>query len=193
MNKNAGGKNTNFFGKLFEEKTNNEPILLNNGYIKYNLINKPTKQHHYYLSKNLENKIITFTLQNGFKLYMKKKYNINEINLFRHPDEVYIIEDKVKNKIIIKILEKKSQNVEGSVETKLLSSISLKREYELALGNQFEIHYGLCLNNFLKKKMISSEKKYIIWNIIFNENNIKLLFGDDSNYFETLNDWFNNF
>jgi len=48
------------------------------------------------------------------------------------------------------------------------------------------------LNNFLKKKMISSEKKYIIWNIIFNENNIKLLFGDDSNYFETLNDWFNN-
>jgi hypothetical protein len=192
MNKNAGGKNTNFFGKLFEEKTNNEPILLNNGYIKYNLINKPTKQHHYYLSKNLENKIITFTLQNGFKLYMKKKYNINEINLFRHPDEVYIIEDKVKNKIIIKILEKKSQNVEGSVETKLLSSISLKREYELALGNQFEIHYGLCLNNFLKKKMISSEKKYIIWNIIFNENNIKLLFGDDSNYFETLNDWFNN-
>jgi len=193
MNKNAGGKNTNYFGKLFEEKTNNQPILLNNEYIKYNLIKKPKKIHHYYLSKILENKIITFTLQNGFKLYMKNKYNIDEINLFRHPDEVYIIEDKVKNKIIIKILEKKSQNVEGSVETKLLSSISLKREYELALGNQFEIHYGLCVNNFLKNKISSSEKKYIIWNIIFNENNIKLLFGDDPNYFETLNNWINNF
>jgi hypothetical protein len=36
-------------------------------------------------------------------------------------------------------------------------------------------------------------KHLMIGLIIFNENNIKLLFGDDSNYFETLNDWFNNF
>ena len=29
--------------------------------------------------------------------------------------------------------------------------------------------------------------------MIFNENNIDVLFGDDENYFETLDNWFNSF
>jgi hypothetical protein len=44
----------------------------------------------------------------------------------------------------------------------------------------------------LKKKIISNEKKYTILNTIFNENNIAVLFGDDENYFETFDIWFNN-
>jgi len=44
----------------------------------------------------------------------------------------------------------------------------------------------------LKKKLTSNEKKYIILNTIFNESNIAVLFGDDDNYFETFNKWFNN-
>ena len=51
---------------------------------------------------------------------------------------------------LIKILEKKEQNVEGSVETKLWSGPSLKREYELVLGNDFKVHYGFCVSEFLK-------------------------------------------
>jgi hypothetical protein len=87
-------------------------------------------------------------------MYMKTKYNIE---LFRCPDEAYIIEYNTGKKVI-KILEKKEQNVEGSVETKLWSGPSLKREYELVLGNDFEVHYGFCVSDFLKKKLISNKK-----------------------------------
>ena len=184
----AGGTNTNFYGKKFEEKTNNQQRLLDIGYVKYSLTKNPKKTYDYYLSKTFEDKTIVFVLQNGLKKYCKQKYNID---LFRCPDEAYIIEytNGVK---VIKILEKKEQNVEGSVETKLWSGPSLKREYELVLGTEFVVFYGFCVSGFLKNKLISTEKKYTILNTIFNENNIEVLFGDDENYFETLDKWVNN-
>jgi hypothetical protein len=119
---------------------------------------------------------------------MKNKYNID---LFRCPDEAYIIKYNSGRKII-KILEKKEQNVEGSVETKLWSGPSLKREYELILGLAFEVFYGFYVNDFLKNKLASNDKKYITLNTILNESNINVLFGDDENYFETLDIWLNN-
>jgi hypothetical protein len=181
----AGGANTNYYGKKFEEKTNNQTRLVKDGYIKHNFTKKT---YDYYLSKTFEDKTIIFVLQNGLKIYMKNKYNIQ---LFRCPDEAYIIEYNTGKKVI-KILEKKEQNVNGSVETKLWSGPSLKREYELVLGDDFEVHYGFCVSDFLKKKITSNEKKYTILNTIFNENNIDVLFGDDDNYFETCDKWFNN-
>jgi hypothetical protein len=78
---------------------------------------------------------------------MKNKYNID---LFRCSDEAYIIKYENGRKVI-KILEKKNQNVEGSVETKLWAGPSLKREYELVLGEGFEVFYGFCVNNFFQK------------------------------------------
>jgi hypothetical protein len=184
----AGGANTNFYGKKFEEKTNNQQRLLEIGYTKNSFTKKPKKAYDYYLSQTFEDKNVVFVLQNGLKIYMKNKYNID---LFRCPDEAYIIEYTCGRKII-KILEKKEQNVEGSVETKLWSGPSLKREYELVLGAEFEVFYGFCLNNFLKNKLISKEKKYTTLNTILNENNIDVLFGDDENYFEKFDTWFNN-
>jgi len=181
----AGGANTNYYGKKFEEKTNNQQRLLEIGYTKNSFTKKA---YDYYLSKTFEDKKIVFVLQNGLKMYMKNKYNID---LFRCPDEAYIIEYTSGRKVI-KILEKKEQNVEGSVETKLWSGPSLKREYELVLGAEFEVFYGFCVSEFLKNKLISNEKKYTILNTIFNENNIAVLFGDDENYFETFDTWFNN-
>jgi len=183
----AGGANTNYYGKKFEEKTNNEQRLLEMGYIKASFTQKPKKAYDYYLLKTFETKTIVFVLQNGLKMYMKNKYNID---LFRCPDEAYIIE-YTNGKKVIKILEKKEQNVEGSVETKLWSGPSLKREYELALGNDFTVFYGFCVSEFLKQKLISNDKKYTILNTIFNENNITVLFGDDENYFETFDMWLN--
>lgn len=183
----AGGANTNYYGKKFEEKTNNQTRLLNDGYIKNSFTKNHKKAYDYYLSKTYEDKTIIFVLQNGLKLYMKNKYNIE---LFRCPDEAYIIEYNTGKKVI-KILEKKEQNVNGSVETKLWASPSLKREYELVLGAEFEVHYCLCVSDFLKKKIISNEKKYTILNTIFSETNIAVLFGDDDNYFETFDKWFN--
>ncbi len=184
----AGGANTNYYGKKFEEKTNNEQRLLEMGYIKTSFTQKPKKAYDYYLSKTFETKTIVFVLQNGLKIYMKNKYNID---LFRCPDEAYIIEYTSGIKVI-KILEKKEQNVEGSVETKLWSGPSLKREYEIVLGHEFIVFYGFCVSNFLKCKLISNEKKYTTLNTIFDENNITVLFGDDENYFETLDIWLNN-
>ena len=183
----AGGANTNFYGKKFEDKTNNQERLVEIGYVK-NSYAKKKKANDYYLSKTFEDKTVVFVLQNGLKTYMKYKYNID---MFRCPDEAYIIEYTSGRKVI-KILEKKEQNVEGSVETKLWSGPSLKREYELVLDGKFEVYYGFCVSEFLKKKLISNDNKYIILNTIFQENNIDVLFGDDDNYFETIDTWFNN-
>jgi hypothetical protein len=183
----AGGAKTNYYGKKFEEKTNNQSRLIENGYI-INSFKKTPKKSYDYLSKTYEDKTIIFVLQHGLKIYMKNKYNID---LFRCPDEAYIIEYKSGRKVIY-ILEKKEQHVDGSVETKLWSGPSLKREYELVLGEEFEVCYGFCVSNFLQNKLSSKNPKYIILNTILNENNIKVLFGDDENYFETFDMWFNN-
>lgn len=181
----AGGANTTYYGKKFEDKTNNENRLLANGYIKNNITIKRKNVFDYSLTKTFEDKTITFVLQNGLKTYMKQNY---DINLFRCPDEAYIIEYK-NGKKIIKILEKKEQNVEGSVETKLWSAPALKREYELILKDLFEVHYCFCVNNFLKKKITSSDQKYVILNQILNEYNIPILFGEDIDYFDNIDNW----
>jgi hypothetical protein len=187
----AGGSNTNLYGKKFEEKTNNETRLIEQGFSKISLDNKNKnkKAFNYYLFKKTEDKKIIFVLQSGLKMYMKQIYNIE---LFRCPDEAYIFEYNDGTKII-KILEKKEQCVEGSVETKLWSGPSLKREYELILGDHFIVHYGFCVSSFLKQKFVSNEKKYNILSQILNENNITVLFGDDIDYFDNFDKWLNNF
>ena len=81
----AGGANTNKNGKKFEELTNNEVRLLSQGFTK-NIMNK--NKYGYYLSKKIKNIEIIFVLQGGLVDYMKKEY---DIELFRHPDEEYII------------------------------------------------------------------------------------------------------
>lgn len=176
----AGGAKTNYYGKKFEEKTNNQQRLLEMGYRKIALQKKT-----YYLFDDTGDKTVAFVLQNGLKAYMKTKYNID---IFRCPDEAYIIEYKSGRKVI-KVLEKKEQKVEGSVETKLWAGPSLKREYELVLGEGFEVYYGFCVSEFLKKKLVSNDKKYTVLNTILQESNIDVLFGDDANYFETFDKW----
>lgn len=171
----AGGANTNITGKKFEDKTDNQSILLLAGYVKKN----------YYLFKSFDYKTITYLTQRGLKKYMNTMYNID---IFRNPDEAYIIEYK-DGKKVIKILEKKNQNSEGSVETKLWAGPSLKREYEIILGNNFDVQYSYTVNDFLKQSILSNKKKYEVLNIILKENDIQVFFGDDEDYFELLNKW----
>lgn len=89
MSKNKG---SGAGGKKFEDKTNNENNLIENGFIKE--VYSKTK-YGYYLYKIFENKTIYFTLQNGLKLFIKSKYNID---IFRCPDEAYIIETNDKKR-----------------------------------------------------------------------------------------------
>jgi hypothetical protein len=182
----AGGANTNLYGKKFEEKTNNENRLIEQGYQKKSFSPKP-KKTDYYLIKEFPDRTNYFVLQNGLKTFVKNRY---ETELWRCPDEAYIIEFK-SGRRVIKVLEKKEQNVEGSVETKLWSGPSLKREYQLALGPSFEVHYGYCVSSFLQNKLISTEKKYTTFMTILHESNIAVLFGDEDNYFQELDSWLN--
>jgi hypothetical protein len=184
--KGAGGSNTNKFGKLFENITSNKSRLLDNG---YNIVKMNNNKFGYYLEKHIDNKSIYFVTQTGLKYFMKNKYNIE---LFRCPDEAYIIHNKISNRYILNILEKKAQNVEGSVETKLWAGDGLKREYELVLGDNFIVNYSFCVSKFLKKKFLSNDNKYNILNKILEEKNIKVLYGEDNDYFEKLDEWINN-
>jgi hypothetical protein len=59
----------------------------------------------------------------------------------------------------------------------------------LVLGPDFEVFYGFCVSDFLKNKLLSNEKKYTTLNTIFIESNISVLFGDDENFFETIDSW----
>jgi hypothetical protein len=96
-------------------------------------------------------------------------------------------------KPIIKILEKKNQNKNGSVETKLWAGPSLKREYESVFGDNFIIDYAFCINDFLQSKLLSNNIKYIILNKILMEYNILILYANNTDYFDKLNIWINNF
>lgn len=181
----AGGANTNKTGKKFEEKTSNRERLLEMGFIEN--VTQKYNQRFVYLHKIMEEYSIVFVEQWDLQKYIKHNYNLD---LFRNPDEAYIIEYNDGRKVI-KILEKKAQNVDGSVETKLWSGPSLKREYEIVL-EEFEVEYCFCVSEFLQKKILSNDKKYVILNTILQESNIQVLFGDDENYFDILDKWITN-
>ena len=181
----AGGANTNIFGKLFEDNTSMKDNLLEMGFIEKRM-NK--SKCGYYLKKRIGDIKIIYLTQSGLKMYFQRKYNIK---LCRNPDEAYII--KTRDKCIVKILEKKEQHCEGSVETKLWAGPALKREYEIILGDNFIVEYAYCINKFLSKKFNSDNKKYDVLKQILDENNILVLHANKSNYYEKLDCWIKKF
>lgn len=177
----AGGANTNFFGKKFENITCNEERLREKGY-------KPTalaKTYYLFKKNDDDGSIAYFMKQTTLKVFVKHHYNID---LFRCPDECYITVFK-DGKKHIKILEKKHQRVEGSVESKLWCGNSFKREYQIVLGEDFTVEYGFCVNDYLKKKVVSDTKKFVTLRKILEEDKIEVLFGNDDDYFEKLDAW----
>lgn len=179
----AGGANTNIFGKSFEDNTSMKANLLKMGFTEKKM-NK--SKCGYYLKKKVNGITIIYLTQSGLKTYFKNKYGIL---LCRHPDEAYIV--KTKDKCIVKILEKKEQHCDGSVETKLWAGPSLKREYEIILGNKFIVEYAYCINEFLSKKFNSDNKKYTVLKQILNENNIVVLHANKQSYYNKLVRWIN--
>ncbi len=184
----AGGANTNKNGKKFEKLTSNEPSLLKAGYTKHFFQGKEKNVYGYYLIKKFEDRTITFVLQSGLKTYMENKYNIE---LFRQPDEAYIVEYNDDRKVL-KILEKKTQNGPGSVDTKLLAAYLTKIEYKVMLHKEnFEIEYAFCVNNYLKEKMDKESKYIVLSTILLPGIDVPIFFGEDPDYFEKLNTWIN--
>ena len=173
----AGGANTNLYGKKFEELTK----FKLEGYTK-KVLNKSNK-NSYFNFKKVNDKDYAYVSQGNLVNFFKINYNIE---LFRYPDEAFIISDE--NETVVKILEKKEQHVDGSVETKLWAAVALKREYELMLPN-FKIEYAFCLNLFFKDKFENKSKKWEILHQILTENKIQIFYGEDSDYFDKINEW----
>lgn len=174
----AGGANTNKYGKQFENNTDSSDHLIKEGFQKDILG----------YSKIFVDKKVIFTTQSDFKKYMNVKFGKK---VFRHPDEAFIIEFN-SGKIALFIVEKKRQGTEGSVETKLWAAPSLKREYEIVLGETFKVDYALCLNEFLYKRLYSlvgdkeEKQKYKCLVQILTESDIQIYNGNEQNYSKKL-------
>ncbi len=182
----AGGANTNKFGKLFEKKTENESRLLENGFVRKIIPGCKSKCGYYLVKEIGPTESITYLTQGGLKAYCKHFFSKD---MCRSPDEAYLFQKG--DKYTLKILEKKNQNTPGSVDTKLLAGKGFLDEYEYLLGENFTIRYAFCLSAFLKKDYIADTPKSKALRYINEKYGICVLFGDDDNYFETLDAWIN--
>ena len=170
-------------GARFENLTCNQSYLLNIGYNKF-IIRKGTKHGFYLYNTVLDMNVYYFT-QKGFSLFMDKNY---QKNIYRYPDEAYLI--SIKNKpIIVKIIEKKSQQTNGSMDTKLLAGPALQLEYQMILGTDFKVEYAFTINKFLQHKFESYSPKYQNIRYILDIHNIPIFYGEDPNYFFNINTW----
>lgn len=180
----AGGANTNRTGLSFEAQTNNVPYLEKKGFTKVTL-GKGATSHYWQLATS--EKVIYFSKKQGFKQLMKEKFGIS---IPREPDESYLIHDLKEQTFILKIVEKKNQNVEGSVDEKLLAAHGIRRIYKKCFeNNNVAIHYAFCLSPYFKQKFASGNLKHVLMHEIMEEWNIPLFYGKDENYFEKLNAW----
>ena len=181
----AGGANATLSGGSFEKKTSLEDKLIEKKFIKH-IMNK-SKNGYYYEKKESNYNIIYFN-QNGFNKYVEKEYSVQT---YRKPDEAIIIENDDNVHIII--LEKKNQNVDGSVEEKLKTGAFTRREYEIMFSEnkkyKFKISFCFVLSKFLQNKFESDIPKYINMKKIMKEDKIKYFFGDSKTYIDDVYDY----
>lgn len=183
----AGGANTNVTGKSFEQKTENETRLLANGFVRKQIPGFEKNTNSYYLIKEKsQTESVVYLTQGGLKKYFEYFF---KKELCRHPDEAYLFRNG--DKYTLKVLEKKNQNTSGSVDTKLLAGKGFIDEYEFLLGESFAVKYAFCISAFLKKDYVADCLKSKALRHINQKYGIAVLFGDDSNYYETLDVWIN--
>jgi hypothetical protein len=174
----AGGANTNVTGLAFEDRTSNEPRLLADGFVRTDM---DRTKNGYYLSKTVEDGThVVFTKQAGLGKYMQNRF---DKSVDRHPDEAYILTRG--DVVCIRILEKKNQNVDGSVDTKLLAGPAFVSLYKKKTG--MDVNYAFCVSDFLKQKCMSARWRDELE--ILESSCIPLLFGDDEDYFTQLDAW----
>jgi hypothetical protein len=199
----AGGSNTNINGKSFEMKTSNEPRLLESGFVRKNIPGASNKSKSgFYLVKEMSptTTVVYFT-QGGLMAYFKHFFGKE---MCRCPDEAYLFKHGCDDgaSYTLKILEKKNQNTDGSVDTKLLAGKAFIDEYTYCLTGDddggdgggggetaFTVEYAFCINEFLKKDYIADTVKSKAIRFIHKKDRISVLFGDDTDYFETLDAW----
>ena len=183
----AGGANTNKNGLRFEEKTSIEKYLVDKKYNKI-CMKGSNKKCYYYKFDDKDKEIIYFT-KGGFKMYFRENF---DICTYKEPDEGYLI---IKNdNYYLKILEKKNQNVSGSVEEKLKTGDFVRQEYELMINDnskkiKFDVSFAFCVSKYLQDKLTSDIPKYININKIMKKQNIEIFYGEENYYFDKLYQW----
>lgn len=180
----AGGANTNVNGKTFEQKTENHSRLLKTGFVHKTIPGSKGKYGYYLVKEISPTESITYLTQGGLKAYFAHFF---KKEMCRSPDEAYLF--KNGEAYTLKILEKKNQNTAGSVDTKLLAGRGFIDEYEYLLGESFTIRYAFCISAFLKKDYIADTIKSKALRHINQKYGIEVLFGDDPDYYETLDAW----
>jgi hypothetical protein len=185
----AGGANTNKSGKTFEQKTENESRLLAAGFIKKPIVEKNKAKFNYFLERTISpTASIVYLTQGALKLYFKTVFSTE---MHRCPDEAYLF--RQGDKYLLKILEKKNQNVAGSVDTKLMAGNGFIRDYKKCLknidGKTFDVQYAFCISDFLKQDYMSDCQKFRNLREILEEDGIAVLFGDDEDYYQHLDAW----
>ena len=171
----AGGANTTKNGGAFETLTDNSNRLLADGFIK----------EKYYLRKKIDDeREIIFLPQKKLPKYCRDKF---AAELFRRPDEAYLFRNGTK--YLLKILEKKAQNTEGSVDTKLCADEWFKEEYRECLGPNFTVEYAFCLSKWLQTEYQSDKGKWPMMRRLHERHGTAVLFGEDPDYFTHLDAW----
>lgn len=159
----AGGKNTNKNGLPYEKLTE-----LNT---EYNIL-LSSKLYNKIKFKMNEDRIFISTKQSNFFKYMGKHINKNvkKAHGCKKPDECYIDKDKK----IIFIIEKKFQQVSGSVCEKVQTPHMKVWQYNRTFTD-WNIVYIYCLSEWFKKNCIA-ELEYL------DEMKFKYFIGSDKDY-----------
>jgi hypothetical protein len=172
----AGGANTNINGLAFEDKTSNERNLIEDGFERISI------GTGYYFRKQFGEKELLFFVKKAFKKYIERTFGIE---LCREPDEAYLW--KHGDSYTFRCLEKKNQNVAGSVDTKLLAGPGFLDYYQRALGDKFMVEYAFCVSSYLHNTVMS--KRWALHREFLDKFHIRLFCGDDADYFTKLNQW----
>lgn len=168
----AGGANTNFYGKTFEQKCELESYLIDMGFSKH-VMNK-TMKYGYYLTDGR----IKYMKQSGLREYMRSNHNIERLHMF--PDECLIKPNESKPTLIV--LEMKHQRVEGSCFDKIKCAPFYKYQYTELFGHLFDIEYHLVVNDFIKTKIQSNP---LLSNYL-NFHGVRVFHGESDDYIQTM-------
>ncbi len=181
----AGGSATNLSGLPFEDVVSNEGNLLHKGFERvYYSKNK------YYLMRKYDDdtpRTVYYAKKNAFKHLVKKLFGIED--MFKEPDEAYLIHWELDNTYDLKVVEVKNQNRDGSVEEKLWTAGWVKDVYREALNNRVNVSFAYTVSSFIKKKLDSNIRKYQILCNLYARQDIKVFHAQDEDYFTQLNAW----
>jgi len=140
------------------------------------------------LENTINDKQIIYISQGSFKLFIKQNFGIE---ILKKPDEAFIIGANTDNAIIV-ILEKKNQNVPGSVIEKIWACCMHKEAgYQMVFNESkhkhFKVEYAFCLNNYLFNEV--NKEKYTNYLTILKNNDIEIFAGEKNDYFNKLYEW----